>query len=278
MHPITPAVKLHGAALRLLYRVLAPRHPRGWLDFHAIHEGEGPNPTLWIHCHGMERWSLPNVEMVGVPSDLRGYAHGILMDVTGYMKLEKRMSADENFSGLFVSADQMVFHMGTVRNAPERDAGHAALRVVDLEQPASAGFPYRLVAAHLLALAERSSSGTRREQLYRRATEIFPGEFLSEEETGNPDMPGYDAQKMQLRTNLAAWDGLGLTIASGGRYEQGFAAFEQAIARCPAWGRWFKKQVTAEIGKSFPPKEHPVSRFWLELDVDAVRARCAPRR
>lgn len=99
--------------LRWMYRILAPRHPRGWLDIHALVSETDPNILCSVHCHGMARWNLPNIEIVNVPGDLGGYAHGILCDITGYMRAQRPIKPDENLGGLFVSKQQIVPHQCT---------------------------------------------------------------------------------------------------------------------------------------------------------------------
>ena len=54
MNPILTAIHFaRGSAVRLFYRIAAPTHPRGWLDFHCVDENNAEH-TLWIHRHGME--------------------------------------------------------------------------------------------------------------------------------------------------------------------------------------------------------------------------------
>jgi hypothetical protein len=269
MHPVTAGVRLHGGAIRLLYRVITPRHPRGWLDFHAFGEDAG---TLWIHCHGMERWQLPNLEMIGVPVDLRGPAHGLLCEMLGYMRTVKPMNADENFGGNFVGGEQQaVVHLGTLRPVPDRDAAHVnLLRVVDYKQPTDAGFPAKLMATHLCALADVAKSPREAERLVRRAVEIFPGDFAADV-SGAEDAADFLGE-IQHETNLYGWERLGTCLAGLGRFDEAIACYEQAVARCPAWGRHYATFFLGQAGASLPD-QHPIMRFWAGLDADAVRRR-----
>lgn len=131
--------------LKLFYRVVSPTHPRGWLDFHSVHNGNG---TTWVHCHGMEKWKLPNIEFVDVPEDLPGYAHGIAMSLLDYMKNQKRIGSGEHFGGALVSENQMIAHFATLHEISRPDDEHHnnVLRVVDYKEDKEARFPFRLFA------------------------------------------------------------------------------------------------------------------------------------
>jgi hypothetical protein len=243
---------------------------------HAVWEQTEPPPeTLWIHSHGMARFGLPDLEIVGVPGDLRGYAHGILFEILGYTKTVKPIRPDENFGGNFVGGDaQRVPHLATLRAVPDRDAEHAGLsRVVDLGASLADGFPRRLFAAHLCALGERTR-GAKAVELFRRATEIFPGEMLDAGE--GLDAEGrVDLQATQQRANLFAWEGLAAALVDVGATDEAIAALEQAVARCPAWARDYARFVTAP--ESPAPPDHPFTAFWRELDVDRVQSRVRGR-
>ena len=242
--------------LKWFYRITAPRHPRGWLDFHAVGEEEDAT-GLWIHCHGMERWDLPNLEIVDVPYDLRGFAHGIMFDLVGYMKDVKPIRPDENFGGAWVGGDeQPVHHAGTMRMAPERDGHVGMLRIVDEGEELGAGFPRRLFAAHMIALAYNMRDPVRQEALFRRTIEMWPGQ-PAESETGyrfgdNPN-------------NFFAWNGLGDALCDQGRIEEGLAALREAVSRCPDWARDFAKFVR----ETTDPQGHgdPRFKFWSAIDA-----------
>ncbi len=278
MHPITLDVRLHGAVIKLLYRVLSWNHPRGWVDMHAVFEGER-RETLWIHTHGMGRFGRADLELVGVPNDLRGFAHAILFDVLGYTRSVKPIAPDEHFGGNLVGGpSQAVPHLATARAVPDRDASHrGVLRLVDHGAPADAGFPFRLFAAHLCALADTTRSLGRSEALFRRSTEIFPGEYVEPTAGVDPRTGEVDLLALQARANVRGWEGLGTTLASLGRVAEAVEAFEQAIARAPAWGRHFAKFVADHAGRELPSGDDPIVRFWTDVDVDEVRARRAAR-
>jgi hypothetical protein len=293
------------ALLRYFYRIVDPQHPRGWLEIHAVFEREDEQ-TYWVHCHGMERWGLANIELVGVPVDLGGYAHGLLYEIVGYMKKVKPIAADETFGGQFISEGQHALHLASMRAAPD---GHSAshdgrfqvpagydlggtcsfveredqafrrraglspglLRVVDLDEPAASGFAPRLFAAHLCALAIETGNPVEREQLCRRATEVFSGSL---------DAPPAAAfKKGDNENNFVAWEILGDALFDQGRDAEGLECLEEAVARCPAWAGEYRGAVlTAFADQPEAREKDPRVRFWNELDVDSVRKKVSARR
>jgi hypothetical protein len=257
--------KIHGTALRLFWRIIAPGHPRGWLDIHPIMENSGE--TAWLHCHGMERWELPNIEMVDVPIDLLGPAHGILLALTGYMKSEKPIGPNENIGGFFHSDEQIVAHEATARQSPRDEEGHTDLiRFVDVGEPAEAGFPRRLFTAHLIAIGNDYKNPRKSEWYYRRATEIYPG--------GDDEPPVELDAAAENPNNYFGWQSLGYCLVEQGRYEEGIDAFRRAVAHWPLGGETDAQAVRDAIAEDrLPPAdEDVVSEFWCNLDAQSIRA------
>lgn len=256
--------RMHGVALRLFWRIAAPGHPRGWLDLHPILDETGH--FAWLHCHGMERWNLPNIEIVDVPVDLLGPAHGILLALTGYIKSEKCIRPDENIGGCFQSENQTVAHFATARRSPCTEVGHSSfLRFVDCGAPVEAGFPYRLFSAHLVAISEGYRNPRKREWFLRRATEIYPG--------GDEDPPTELDAATENPNNYFAWQGLGFCLVEQGRTDEGIKALKRASACWPLGGETDAKSIREAISNQQlpPPEEDPVSKFWCELDPQGER-------
>lgn len=256
--PMLATHKLHGALLRLLYKVVSPTHPRGWLDFHCVIENENTN---WIHCHGMTRWKLHNLEIVGVPNDLRGYAHGIMFDIAGYMKQQRPIAPDESFGGLLVDEKQIVPHQCTLRlvQQDEEPVDKQFLRIVDHNEPKESGFPRKLFAAHLLALAETRSYRSKRVEMLRRSVEIYPGEA-----NAGPDDENAAAQNPG---NFFSWYSLGDALCDAGQTEEGLKRLRESVVRWPFGARKNAKVIVDAIaqGRLPPAEEDPRSRFWTEL-------------
>lgn len=215
----------------------------------------------------MNRWNLPDIEFRDVPVDLLGPAHGILMAITGYMKSTQAIAADETFGGYFTGREQPVSHYATLRRPSKPEPGHDnILRVVDLNEPATAGFPHRLFAAHLIALGDGVKSLERREALIRRATQIFPG------------APGENPEDISLTqtnpNNFVGWHALGVTLGELDRTDEAIAAFEQAIIRWPYGASDFASYVRERIrtGQWPDAASDPVATFWSTVDIPGIVA------
>jgi hypothetical protein len=239
---------------------------------HAVSETD-PG-TLWIHTHGMERWELPNIEIVGVPRELGGYAHGILMHVTGYMRTQRPIRADENLGGKFVFDEQVVIQTATLRQAPRSDADHAGtLRIIDYAEAAEAGFPRKLVASYLIATADSSKNPVKKTDVLRLAISVFPGNSstpsTAPEHEGPNNPNGY-----------FAWENLGTTLCEIGKVGEGVRCLEEAVARWPSGARSFSRHVRDLLvrGEVPPPEKSPLTRFWTGVDVDAVCLRVNGRK
>lgn len=248
------------ALLNLVYRIATPKSPRGWLRFHAVKEDGGS----WVHCHGMERWDLPNVEFVGVPDELVGIAHGIAVELLDYMKNVKPIRAGEHFGGTLVSPDQPALHLATFRMVQrEGDALHSGvLRIVDRYSDGESGFPFRLFAAHLVALANVSNRAEGAEKLARSAIAIH---------TLAPHLDVSDLAKEYEhglnQNNFTAYVTLGDALCAQGKTDDGLAMLEEAIARCPSWAKTLVSGAHSISGEAVSRKtaQDPQSAFLSGL-------------
>lgn len=222
----------------------------------------------------MERWGLPNVELVEVPADLGGYAHGLLMHVTGYMKRERPIRADENFGGKFVSNEQVLIQTATARRSPNASGEHAGmLRIVDYGEPPESGLPRRLLASYLIATADQLRNVEKKNALLRHAVHIFPGDVQA------PAMKSEDEGPTNPN-NYFGWENLGTLLCESGEITEGIRCLEEAVARWPSGARIFSKHVQ-ELhlrGEVPPPEKSPLTKFWLSLDADSVRAKVLARK
>ena len=266
MNPI--ANRIHATAIRWLYRIIAPGHPRGWIEMHAVHEAG--RTGLWVHTHGMDRWGLTDLEIVEVPEDLKGYSHGLLFDILGYMKNVKPIQADETFGGMMVSPDQVVVEHCQFRAAPERkdhERSGPCLRIVDIDEPLESGFPKRLFATRLCAYGRTSNNQEKAIGLLRRSIDLLPGDYSQDpqdlQESG--DNPG----------NYFAWEGLGCLLCETGQEAEGLQCLREAAARWPFAAADYANYVRdcVKEGKLPPPRKSAQSKFWCELDAAENRNR-----
>lgn len=254
------AAKIQGTLVRMLYRIIAPSHPRGWLDFHCVGEDVPGEDRYWIHCHGMERFGCLDLEIVDVPHDLAGFAHGILFEILGYMKAGKEILPDQSMGGGFVSQEQTVLHFCTFRLSIHEENGfkRSFLRVVDYGSPLDSGFPAKLFAAHLHALASTARDPAKQVELLEKAVRIYPGE--------NRPASGESQKAEENPGNFFCWELLGNAYCDLRREEEGLQALRTARERWPSKAAQIAKAIGAEIEKGNLPSadQDARARFWLE--------------
>jgi hypothetical protein len=263
-HAVNSRTRLKGGVSRFFTRMFNSGDPHGWGDYHIVPE---TGDTLWVHTHGLDNFGLLNLEFESVPADLRDEAIRLMLALVMHGRTEQHLEVDGDFSGA-LSADAPGFRqVGTLRSTNHGDAEHRGLvRVVDLAEPMGAGFPGRLFASHLVARAVETPSAKRREQLFRRALEIFPGEpapqdMRVDESGGDPDMT-----ELQQISNLGARMGLAGTLLERDARDEGLQVLEEAIAFCPGWAREYKRHAS-DGGNDFH------SRFWADADIDEISRR-----
>lgn len=265
-HPVNSKTRLKGGMSRFFTRMFNSGDPRGWGDYHIVPES---GDTLWVHAHGLDNYDLLDLEFAGVPRDLRVAAVHLLLALVRHGKKDQHLEVDDNFSGALSVDDPGFMQVGTLRDTNHGDAEHRGLiRVVDRGEPMGAGFPARLFASHLAARAEEISSAKKREQICRRALEIFPGEPASADLRVDDSGGGWDTTELQQTSNLAARIGLADALLDRDKRDEGLHVLEEAIAFCPGWARQYQPEA-ADGGNDFH------TRFWADADIDAI---CANRR
>lgn len=228
---------------------------------HAVPDERDPGVLASVHCHGMGRWNLSNLEIVDVPIDLAGFAHGILFELTGYMKAHRAIRAGETFGGFLVSPTQIVPHLCLLVGSHRQDepVERDFLRVVDRGGDGESRFPARLFAAHLLALAGIERHASRRTWMLRRSVAIHPGESDAgpEDEAAARDNPG----------NFFSWYALGDALCETGHEEEGLRCLETAATRWPFGARRNAMAIVEAIRADTlpPPSKDRRSRFWSDV-------------
>lgn len=261
-HPITSKTRLTGPVSRLYRKLFKPDDPRGWADYHMVPERRG---TLWIHCHGLQRRLGYDLELVAVPPEFRAVALDLMFAVIRHFRGGRPAAADMPLSARLVSKSQRFAHLATLRAAPRADKRHqGSLRVLDHDEPIQSGFPHRLFATHLAAQAEAAEDPKRKERLYRRALEIFPGDFGGDEGTEfDPNAP--DLTMQQNRSNLAAYMGLAEILRAQRRMGEAAGFLEAAIARCPRWAMVHRVHLLQD----YRPDD-PYLRYWKDANIGEI--------
>lgn len=266
-HRVNSRTRLKGGVSRFFTRMFNSGDPRGWGDYHIVPES---GDTLWVHTHGLDNFDLPDLEFEGVPGDLRGAAVALMLALARHAKTEQHLEVDGDFSGPLSGEDTGFLQVGTLRATNHGDAEHRGLlRVVDRGEPTGAGFPARLFASHLVAEAEDVSSARKREEMCRRALEIFPGEPAPEDMRVDEPGGGWDMTELQQIANLGARIGLAGALLDLDKREEGLQMLEEAIAYCPGWARQYRPEA-ADGGNDFH------ARFWADVDIGEICDRLRP--
>lgn len=267
-HNVTSETRLVGPGTRLLRSLFDLEDPHGWADYHCIETADG---SLWVHSHSRRR-KLPDLEFVGVPADMRGYAHQLMFEILAHGRAGNPLAANCDIEGVFSAPMQNFRQMATLRRAGHDDPDHCdMLRIVDWQQPADAGFPRRLFAAHIMAWVEFTEDPAQKEAMCRRALAIFPGYFL-EMTAGSDIRPGKaDLTDLQSRANFAAYVALAHALFDQGRANEGIGYLEQAIARCPGWACVQRDHLL----KAYRAKDRFID-FWRGVDVEEICSRLRP--
>jgi hypothetical protein len=185
-------------------------------------------------------------------------------------KSEMHFELDCDFKGALSDEEADFLQMGTLRATNHGDAEHRGLlRVVDQGEPMGAGFPARLFASHLVARAGDISSAKKREEMCRRALEIFPGEPAPQDMRVDDSNEGWDMTDLQQTSNLGARIGLADALLDRDKREEGLRVLEEAIAFCPGWARQYQPEA-ADGGNDFH------ARFWADADIAAICDRVRP--
>ena len=268
-HPITPETRLAGTATRLYRRFLQPDDPHGWADYHCV---EQPGGGFWVHTHGLQRLGLRDLEITGVPHDMRGHAHQLMFAIIESLRSTGAARADTDIEGVFSTPGQNFRQMATLRAAAHEDSRHrGSLRIVDWDRPAETGFPVRLFAAHIAAWAELAGDPAQREAMCRRALAIFPGHFLEMTAGADVDPRKPDITDLQQRANLSAYLSLADALFAQGRAGEAVGYLEEAIARCPGWGQTQRAWLIAKYRR-----KDAFMNFWRDADIAEICARRRP--
>ena len=266
-HPVNSKTRLMGGVSKFFTRMFSSGDPRGWGDYHIMPDS---GDTLWVHTHGLDNYDLLNLEFEGVPSDLRGAAVELMLALVRHARMEQHFEVDGDFSGAMSSDETAFLQFGTLRDTNHGDAEHRGLvRVVDRGEPMGAGFPARLFASHLAARAKKVSSAKRREAMYSRALEIFPGDPAPQDMRVHESAAGLDMTELQQTSNLAARIGLSDALLERHKRDEGLRILEETIAFCPGWARQRQHEV-ASGATDFN------AGFWAEANIDELCARLHP--
>lgn len=214
-HPINGKIRLAGPVKRNYCRFFARSNPLGWADYHIVEERRG---TLWVHCHGLKHRKGFDLEFVRVPANLRQEAIRLTMGVIRATRRGGKFAPDTDLGGRFSLPRQSFSQVATFRKSSRSDSDHeGTLRIVDYGETMQSGFPARLFASHLVARGQGQTNAKKAEKLFRRATELFPGEVAMAADSTDYNPADGDITALQAKSNLGGWLGLALALRAQNR-------------------------------------------------------------
>lgn len=268
-HPINGKVRLAGPVKRLYCSFFRRSNPVGWADYHTVAERSG---GWWVHCHGLQRRIGFDLELTGVPKDLRQEALRLLIGIVRTLRRQGKIAPDRDFGGRFSGSQQSFSQALTFRKSSRTDDDHKGMmRVVDLGQPLHSGFPVRLFAAHLVARGQSQTDAKKAEKLFRRAIALFPGEVSDASDSADYDPAAGDITGLQIKSNLGGYLGLALALRARTRAPEACAAATEAIARCPDWALLYRDHFILTDDRKDAYQE-----FWRDLDILGTASRHRP--
>jgi hypothetical protein len=268
-HPINGKVRLAGPVKRLYCKFFKPSNPLGWADYHMVAERSG---GWWVHCHGLKRRIGFDLEITGVPKDLRKEALRMLTGIIRTLRKQGKIAPDRDFGGHFSGSRQSFSQAATFRKSSRTDDDHKEIiRIVDMGQPLHSGFPVRLFAAHLVARGQSQTDAKKAEKLFRRAIDLSPGEVSTSADGADYDPAAGDITGLQLKSNLGGYLGLALALRAQNRAPDACAAATEAIARCPGWAQLYRDYFIQTDDRKDTYQE-----FWRSLDILSIASRHQP--
>lgn len=225
---------LHTRLVKLFYRVVAPRHARGWIDIDwetTDHNG------VRIFSEGLDRFNLPNLEITDCPSDpnVLGYLHGML-----YVAIAILQGSQE--SGVPIKSGDTIDIRTPDEEEPARvqlvSRGQNIMGIEDLEL-AESSFPSSATASYILNSAEKMQPSKAIEAIKLAAKVHAQNYDYNCSDTDDPHV------SMQ-RSNARAYYLMSDALSALGKTDDAFIAAEEAVARSPALAEQLKKDIGSE--------------------------------
>jgi tetratricopeptide (TPR) repeat protein len=246
--------------LKFFYRLIAPRHPRGYIDFFTIlDEPTNPHSLITATTIGLAKFGLTDFAIEGIPPACLGNSHAILLEIITYVHTKKPIQSGEHFHGFLVAPQQPSLHHATFHSIPVLNpAQKSLLKVVDLGEPQTAVFPQRLFAAHLNALAANMNKPMKARILFERSLSIHPG--------NEAPLPREFSDFDDNENNCLAYFGMSNCLYDLGDLDGALQFARMASEKSRTWALQLQKQMKKQI-----PVEHwssisdPVTLYWLNL-------------
>jgi len=209
--------------VRMLYRLISPNHPRGWIELDWEEMSDG---SMRVFSEGLAKFDLPELEMLDCPADqvLLGYCHGIMFIAIGALQLsqkEGRSIGDGETVDLRTNEDE---EQALVRLI---SVGQRVFRLEDLEHGPNL-FPSCAAATYILNAAEKMRP-LKALEAAGLAAEIHAKQFNFEAVKPNED----EFHTALGRSNARAYYLIGDALVALNREDDALEAIEEGVARAP---------------------------------------------
>ncbi len=243
--------------VRLLYRLISPKHPRGWIE---LDWEEMPDGSMRLFSEGLDTFDLPEIEILDCPADqvLLGYCHGIMFVVIGALQLSQKKGrpiSDGETVDLRVNEDE---EQAVVRLV---SVGRGVYRLEDLD-PGPNSFPSCAVATYILNAADNMRP-LKALEAADLAAEVHAKQFSFEEVRPSED----DFHTALSRSNARAYYLIGDALVALNREDDALEAIEEGVARAPFMAERIKADLVeqADLG--------PIENYLKSVDPWQVQER-----
>lgn len=254
-----PARKtLHTRLVKLFYRVVARKHPRGWIE---IDWEELPDKRFRLFSEGLERFQLPDLEILDCPPNqhILGYCHGIMCVATGALKASQEEGRLINSNETIDLREHEEEPSATVRMVQSRPG---LMRLEDARNK-SGDFPTIAVTNYILNAAEGMRSPQSAIQAINLAIELEAGDFTYEEIHSTED----EFDEVLELSNARAYYILSAALEALGNKKEAVEALDKAIARAPFMAESMKDQNTINNEQGF------IEDYLSKVDPWEIQAR-----
>ena len=254
-----PAKKtLRTRVVKTLWRLLTPKHPRGWIDIDWEEQGD---QKLRVFTEGLARFDLPDLEICDCDPDqvLLGYCHGVIFIAIGALQLSQKDARAINDGDILdlraIEEEQQV----VVRLGKQRDD---LFRLMD-QTPEGDRFPATAMANYILNAAEKMTNPVRVLEAADLATQIHAKDFAYA--ALRPDEDTFAA--VVDASNARAYYTLADALHATGQEQEALAALEEAVARAP-----FMAEIILQETNDADRLQFPVS-YLASVDPWEVQKR-----
>lgn len=254
-----PAKKtLRSRLVKLFYRIIDPKHPRGWIE---IDWEELPDGRLRLFSEGLDRYDLPDLEILDCPynRDILGYCHGILYVAIGALQQSKSQGRHVNSDD---TIDLRIYEEGDPIRVRIVESNSGLMRIKDI-YPKNGKFPKIAVTNYILNAAENMRRPHSAIQAINLVIELETEDFKYEAVHPNDD----EFHGALILSNARTYYTLCEALYAVGKEHDATEALEEAIARAPFFAEYMAAKNAENNARGF------IEDYLSKVDPWEVQAR-----